>query len=74
MTFQKIDVHDKPGISGPIMEEDSGNRGVRWKRCDGFGHMTDEQVRQYKAARPRRYMAETIDVLIDRIRALEGVA
>ena len=71
MTFVKCSEHNKPGIAGPITEEDSGNRGVRWKRMDGFGHMTDAEVAAYKLARPDRYMHDILNALAARIDALE---
>jgi len=69
MTYSKTD-ETKPGITVPILVEDSG-RGVRWKRSDGFGHMTDAQVEDYMAARPKRYGQAAIMARLDKLEVSE---
>ena len=69
MTFTQSN-ETREGISVPILTEDGG-RGVRWKRADGFGHMSDAQVQAYKDARPRRYGQAAIMARLDKLEVSE---
>lgn len=76
MTSWKVDnTYRPPGITCDILVQDTGPTGMpRWKRVDHFGHMTDLEVAEYKAARPKRYAVEVLEDLVARVAALEGVA
>lgn len=61
-----------PGVEGPTKYVGKDNFEVR---VDGFGRMTDEEVKIYKKNRPRRYgqsdLWDAIELLQKRIDDLE---
>jgi len=57
----KVDNTYRPEtITCDILTQDTGHGLARWKRIDGFGHMTDAEVKAYKLARPTRYIEDYI--------------
>lgn len=69
MTWTKDNTHRPDTITCDILVQATGTHGYpRWKRADGFGHMTDDEVFAYMAARPRRYPEVLIASMIEEAR------
>ena len=75
MSYRLSDMK-KEGISVQILEDVRDNM-FRWKRIDGFGHMLDIEVEEYKRVRGLRRFPESLaDIVADlqrRVGDLEGM-